>query len=85
MNEPKVRDVSLFLLCLSEAASNKVLLAEFDRLTGCNVSLKGPAIVQEIDKATGHFEAGAKMFYEFVLEHVYLPVQAKLDEDEKKQ
>lgn len=85
MNEPRVKDFDLFLMCLSAAASNKELLAQFDRLTGYNVSLKGPAIVQEIDKATGHLEAGAKAFYEFVLDRIYLPVQARVDEDEKKQ
>jgi hypothetical protein len=85
MNEPRVKNVDLFLMCLSEAASNKELLAEFDRLTGYNISLSGPAIVQEIDKATGQLEAGAKVFYEFVMEKIYLPVQAKMDESEKKQ
>lgn len=85
MEESRVKDFSLFLTCLAKAADDKELLTEFDRLTGYNVSLKGPAIVQEIDKATGHLEAGAKAFYEFVLEKVYLPVQAAVDEDKRKQ
>lgn len=78
-----IKNFHLFSMCLSEAANDKELLAEFDRLTGYNISLKGPAIVQEIDKATGHLEKGARAFYDFVLEHVYLPVQAAVDESEE--
>lgn len=74
-----IKDFHLFSLCLSEAAKNKELLAEFDRLTGYNISLKGPAIVQEIDRATGHLEKGARAFYDFIFEYLYLPAQAAVD------
>ena len=79
MSTSKVQDPVLFLRCLSEAAANTELVAEFDRLTGYNVALRGPAIVQEIDKSTGFLEQGARAFYDFVVDVIYLPLQRDLN------
>lgn len=42
-----------FLDCVGAVASNKELLAEFDRLNGTNLSLRGAPIDLAIDEATG--------------------------------
>jgi len=76
-----IKDPVLFVRCMQAAACNKELLAEFDRLTGFNVSQKGPGIVQEIDRATGYLDQGARAFYEFVVDCVYRPVQELEDRD----
>jgi hypothetical protein len=74
--ERKIRNPRLFRCCLRAAAANDDLVAEFDRLRGYNLSLKGPAIVTEIDRATGYLEEGARAFYEFVYAAIYLRVLA---------
>jgi hypothetical protein len=42
-----------FLHCVREVAASKELLAEFDRLNGTNLSLRGSPIDLAIDEATG--------------------------------
>lgn len=76
----RITNPDLFLSCLTEAAGNQELVSEFDRLTGYNISGKGPGIVQEIDRVTGYLDMGARAFYEFVFECIYLRVEASLNE-----
>lgn len=61
-----------FIECLISAASNKELVNEFDRLTGFDLSLKGPAINRAVDMATGYLDAGLREFIKFVYDCVYL-------------
>lgn len=59
---------------LMECAKNKTLVAEFDRLTGNNLSLKGSALERMIDDASGRTEAGIVEFIAFVHETVWMPL-----------
>jgi hypothetical protein len=75
----RVTDPQLFMTCLLAALEEPELLAQFERLTGYDVRGRGPAIVQAIDRTTGHWEAGVRAFYEFVVDAIYLPMQADAD------
>jgi len=70
-----------FLACLREAAKHKELIAEFDRLSGSNLSRKGPPIATMIDDATGRTAAEVRLFAEFVYEYVYLRIAPEETED----
>ena len=60
---------------LMECARDKTLVAEFDRLTGHNLSIKGAGIERMIDDTTGRTEEGIKDFIAFVHETVWLPLR----------
>ena len=68
-----------FKQCLAECAATPELVAEFDRLTGHNLSRRGSKLDIQIDDATGRTDAGLKAFIEFVHEFVWerLPEEAK--------
>jgi hypothetical protein len=51
--------------------ANRELLAEFDRLRGTNLSLRGTAFELQIDFASGRFEGEMQQFVEFVKECVW--------------
>lgn len=61
-----------FIECLKECAGHKNFVEQFDRLTGCNLSLKGTAFEIEIDKATGRVEKDLEAFAHFCWEYVFL-------------
>jgi hypothetical protein len=65
---------AFFLQCLREAAANKELVAQFDRLTGSNLSMRGAPIELEIDRTTGRQREELRRFAEFVRDAVYLPL-----------
>ncbi|HHX4059581.1 TPA: hypothetical protein ACU967_006141 [Burkholderia contaminans] len=62
-----------FSRCLMEAAGTPELVAEFDRLSGCNLSAvgKGSPLQRAIDSATGRFDGDIRRFAEFVHDAVY--------------
>lgn len=60
-----------FETCFRECFSNKDLLAEFDRLKGTNLSLKGTNFDLQVDFACGRFEGELQQFAEFVKECVW--------------
>lgn len=74
-----------FHLCLSRAAGSEELVAEFDRLTGFNLSLKGPAVVLEIDKSTGCLDQGLAAFVEFVFDAVYSRILTSLTSSDEQE
>lgn len=57
--------------CVIACAGQAELVAEFDRLTGHNLSLKGSPLDLEIDKATGRLEEGMRDFVGFVYECIW--------------
>lgn len=57
--------------CVREAFNNRELLAEFDRLKGTNLSLRGTALDLKIDFASGRFEPEIEQFVEFMKECVW--------------
>ena len=63
-----------FHVCLSTAAKDEEFVAQFDRLTGNNLSSKGTPIERMVDDACGRTESGLKEFLEFVYETVYTRV-----------
>ncbi len=60
-----------FLTCVREAANTPELVAEFDRLTGNNLSRRGSGLDLLIDDSTGRTETGFHEFLEFVYETIY--------------
>lgn len=60
-----------FEMCLIEAAKNKDLVKQFDRLYGTNLSFKGSQLDLAIDKSSGRTEADVGIFIEFVRDKVY--------------
>lgn len=52
---------------------NRLFIAEFDRLTGSNLSLKGSPIERAIDEASGRQKADLTKFIDFVYKHVWKP------------
>ncbi len=60
-----------FSECVREAAANKELVAEFDRLNGTNLSLKGTNLDVQIDLACGRLELDVAKFVQFVKECVW--------------
>lgn len=57
--------------CLTVAANTTELVAEFDRLTGHNLSRNGSPFYLAIDDASGRTEAGAKEFIDFVRDCIF--------------
>lgn len=57
-----------------KCAENKALVAEFDRLTGSNLSMKGSGLDRMIDDATGRTAEGVEQFVSFVHEFIWLPL-----------
>ncbi len=56
---------ALFMEWVKLCASNRELLAQYDRLRGTNLSLHGAPMDLLIDQATGRLEADALGFFEF--------------------
>lgn len=59
-------------------AENRQLIAEFDRLTGANLSMKGTPINLMIDDATGKLQHDVAQFVDFVHDYVWVPWVGKL-------
>lgn len=68
-----------FSECVLECTKNKELIAEFDRLNGTNLSLRGSNLDLQIDIACGRMEQEIPKFLTFVKECVWdrLPVEEK--------
>lgn len=66
-----------FEQCLMECAGTPGLIAEFDRLTGSNLSMRGAPINVMVDDATGKTDEDLRKFVAFVLEFVWLPLALK--------
>lgn len=64
--------------CLMECAGNKELVKEFDRLQGCNLSLKGSPLTLMIGKACGKQDDDMRKFIAFCWEYIWLPVSGGL-------
>ena len=60
-----------FQECVRESFANRELLAEFDRLKGTNLSLRGTGLDLQIDFASGRFEGEIEEFVAFVKECVW--------------
>ncbi len=78
MKEPQSPQTILivnFTEILTVAAANKELIKEFDRLTGCNLSLVGSPLDLGIDKATGKLTADIERFIAFVYEDIYCRIK----------
>lgn len=63
-----------FIEVLHECANNQEFVENFDRLRGTNLSRRGAPIGLAIDAATGRMESDTELFYDFVLEYVWLPI-----------
>lgn len=57
--------------CVLECAKDKDLMAEFDRLKGCNLSLKGTGLDLQIDLHSGRLEKDVAEFVVFVKEIIW--------------
>lgn len=64
---------TLFESVLRQCAATPEFVAEFDRLTGSNLSRKGSPINIMVDDASGKTDADAGKFVEFVREFVFAP------------
>ena len=71
-SDKAVSDRVTFRQCMAESMTCPELVAEFDRLTGSNLSLKGSPINLMIDDATGRIAGNFAAFMGFVMEFVYL-------------
>lgn len=67
---------------LYHCAGDKDLVAQFDRLTGSNLSLKGSPLDVAIDKASGRTNAELASFIAFVFEFVWLPLIGNMPNDQ---
>lgn len=65
---------------LLQCADNHELIANFDRLHGTNLLLKGKVIEVMVDKASGRLDSDVEKFVEFIYENIWLPVWAKENE-----
>ena len=63
-----------FYDCLMECAGNAELVKEFDRLRGCNLSMKGSPISLMVDEATGKQKDDLLKFIAFCWECIWLPL-----------
>jgi hypothetical protein len=61
-----------FASCLSECARDPELIANYDRLRGTNLSLKGSGLSLEIDRVTGRVDSELRGFIDFCWESVFL-------------
>lgn len=66
---------------VKHAAANKELVAQYDRLSGTNLSLKGSPIDVQIDLATGRIESEVPDFVDFVYRAIWLPLVAQEAKD----
>lgn len=57
--------------CVLECAKDKVLVAEFDRLRGTNLSLRGTGLDVQIDVASGRLEQDVAQFVQFVKDCIW--------------
>lgn len=64
-----------FETCLRASLANPELVAEFDRLYGTNLSLKGTGLDLQIDISSGRLEKDLAEFAEFV--HHYIASRVK--------
>ena len=62
--------------CVVHCAGVPELVAEFDRLTGSNLSLRGTSLDLMIDEATGRQREEMREFTAFVFECIWLPLIA---------
>ena len=58
--------IGLIAYCME----NKELLAEFDRLNGTNLCRRGSMLDRMVDESSGRYEADARLFADFVVEHI---------------
>lgn len=72
--QPPNEQLPTFWECVTVAASNPDLVANFDRLNGSNLSLSGSPLDLAIDQATGRLKADMQDFLNFVYGCVYLPL-----------
>lgn len=61
--------------CVRECAANRELLAEFDRLKGTNLSLRGTGLDLQIDIHSGRLEQDVQEFVYFVEDVVWNRLQ----------
>lgn len=61
-----------FAACLSQCASNKELVGQYDRLKGTNLSLRGTGLDLAIDQASGRLESDLAGFVKFCWDVVLL-------------
>jgi hypothetical protein len=66
------KDGLTFIQCLDEALRTPELLAQFDRLHGTNLSMRGHPLEIEIDKSSGRLDKDFREFAEFVWKFVFL-------------
>lgn len=67
----KPDEVLAFVEVLVSCVENKDLLAEYDRLRGTNLLLRGTPIAVEIDFATGRISEELRDFAHFVKDAVW--------------
>jgi len=67
----------LFLRCLKEAAANPEFVAEFDRLTSSNLSMRGSPLELAIDREAGRTDAELGKFVWLVWRAVFVPLTAE--------
>lgn len=63
-----------FKECVDECLKDRELIAEFDRLTGSNLSLKGSNLDVQIDLASGRYPLELRKFFQFVHDVVWTRV-----------
>lgn len=66
--------------CVLECSRNRDLIAQFDRLTGSNLSLKGAPIELMVDEATGKLADDVRQFTAFVYDVVWLTLIKDVNE-----
>lgn len=74
-----VRHGVSFYDCLMECIETSELVDNFDRLYGCNLSMKGGGLAVAIDKASGRLEGDMEKFADFCWEYVFLRFGQELD------
>lgn len=61
-----------FAAVVQQAARNAELVANFDRLTGSNLSLRGSRLDLLIDQSSGRLDAELERFVQFVWHAIFL-------------
>lgn len=69
--DPLLLANDFFRQCLGAAAANKELVAQFDRLTGHNLSRTGKPLELMVDDASGRTEEALKDFVAFVRDCIF--------------
>lgn len=72
-----------FAQCVLQSARNQDLVREFDRLYGCNMSLKGRTMELAIDKASGRLDSDCLTFINFVFDCVWMRLSPDARNDRK--